>query len=165
MLTLLSALGCSRSGFVVASPWSSNLSPCDIATSVARPELLAVTEPATSSRCWACRRPLLRGSDAGVPRTYARSRRWNRAAAYSIAEFRRQQSSSTGFLAGWTFEQGQRDIKSLSSGRRRRSRPAGPPPTDRSPSQPRCRWDRERTAAMSGTAPARESGGISLPSP
>ena len=41
---------CFRSGCAAAPRWSSNSSPCDIATSVAQPELLAVTEPAAPPR-------------------------------------------------------------------------------------------------------------------
>ena len=58
------SVSCSRSDFVIAARWSSNSSPCDIrqpscavntlgctiATSVAQPELFAVTEPALPLR-------------------------------------------------------------------------------------------------------------------
>jgi hypothetical protein len=38
---------------------------------------------------------------------HAERPRCKRAALYSITKFLRPQSSSTGFLAGWTFEHGQ----------------------------------------------------------
>lgn len=51
--------------------------------------------------------PLLRRSNAGALRSHARRPHRKRAAVYSIAEYRRPQSLSTGFLAGRTFKHGQ----------------------------------------------------------
>ena len=62
---------CFRSGCAAAPRWSSNSSPCDIATSVARPEPFTATEPMQPSR----RRASSRSAIASLRCTRAQSPR------------------------------------------------------------------------------------------
>ena len=85
---------CPRSGFAAAPRWSSNSSPCDIATSVARPEPFTATEPMQPSR----RRASSRSALASLRCTRAQSPRRETWSQESGALVKYRISSSATFI-------------------------------------------------------------------
>jgi hypothetical protein len=78
---------------------------CAIATSVARPELFCDERTCKAAAVPGVSPVSYCATQTGALRTHAERSRCKRAALYSITKFLRPQTSSTGFLAGWTFEQ------------------------------------------------------------